>query len=97
MPLILAGRYLPEQPLARGGFGTTFIARDRYTPAMRRCVVKQLLPIGLTPQQMVVAKNMFEREGTVLEELGKHPNIPDLLAFFPVETGQEFLPGARIY
>jgi serine/threonine protein kinase len=89
MPLILAGRYLPEQPLARGGFGTTFIARDRYTPAMRRCVVKQLLPIGLTPQQMVVAKTMFEREGAVLEELGKHSNIPDLLAFFPVETGQE--------
>jgi serine/threonine protein kinase len=89
MPMILGGRYLPEQPLAKGGFGTTFIARDRYTPAMRRCVVKQLLPTGFSPQQMVVAKAMFEREGAVLEELGRHPNIPDLLAFFPVESGAE--------
>jgi serine/threonine protein kinase len=89
MPMILAGRYLPEQPLAKGGFGTTFIARDRYTPAMRRCVIKQLLPTGFNPQQMVVAKAMFEREGAVLEELGKHPNIPDLLAFFPVESGDQ--------
>jgi len=89
MPMILAGRYLPEQPLAKGGFGTTFIARDRYTPAMRRCVIKQLLPVGLNPQQMEVAKSMFEREGAVLEELGRHPNIPDLLAFFPVESGAE--------
>lgn len=89
MPLILAGRYLPEQPLAKGGFGTTFIARDRYTPAMRRCVIKQLLPTGLTPQQMPIAKQMFEREGAVLEELGKHPNIPDLLAFFPVAAGED--------
>ncbi|MGQ9865893.1 MAG: protein kinase domain-containing protein [Pseudanabaenaceae cyanobacterium] len=89
MPLILGGRYLPEKPLARGGFGATYVARDRYTPAMRRCVVKQLQPTGLTPDQMKIAQAMFEREGAVLEELGRHPNIPDLLAFFPVQAGQE--------
>jgi len=89
MPMILGGRYLPEKPLARGGFGATYIARDRYTPAMRRCVVKQLQPVGLNPEQLKIAQAMFEREGAVLEELGKHPNIPDLLAFFPVQAGQE--------
>jgi len=101
MPLILAGRYLTEKPLARGGFGATFTARDRYTPAMRRCVVKQLLPVGLTPQQMNIAKQMFEREGEVLETLGAHAQIPDLLAFFEVQAGnddffylvQEFIDG----
>ncbi|HAN45809.1 MAG TPA: serine/threonine protein kinase, partial [Cyanobacteria bacterium UBA8156] len=89
MPLILGGRYLPEKPLARGGFGATYVARDRYTPAMRRCVVKQLQPTGLTPDQMKIAQAMFEREGAVLEDLGRHPNIPDLLAFFPMQAGQE--------
>lgn len=89
MPLLLAGRYIVEKPLARGGFGATYIARDRYTPAMRRCVVKQLQPIGLTPDQMVIAKQMFEREGEVLEKLGHHPQIPDLLAFFEVESNGE--------
>jgi serine/threonine protein kinase len=101
MPLILAGRYLTEKPLARGGFGATFTARDRYTPAMRRCVVKQLLPTGLTPSQMQIAQQMFDREGEVLETLGTHPQIPDLLAFFEVEAGkdkffylvQEFIDG----
>ncbi len=86
MPLILGGRYITEKPLARGGFGATFTAVDRYTPSMRRCVVKQLLPLGLNPQQMQLATTLFEREGTVLDMLGNHPQIPDLLAFFEVQA-----------
>lgn len=84
MPLILGGRYITERLLARGGFGAAYLARDRYTPAMRKCVVKQLLPTGLNPDQMEFAKELFDREGAVLEELGRHPQIPDLLAFFEV-------------
>ena len=89
MPLLLGGRYIVEKPIARGGFGATFLARDRYTPAMKRCVVKLLQPIGFTPQQMAIAKQMFEREATVLENLGTHPQIPDLLAYFEVQSGQD--------
>jgi serine/threonine-protein kinase len=89
MPLLLGGRYIVEKPIARGGFGATFLARDRYTPAMKRCVVKLLQPVGLTSSQMVTAKQMFEREATVLEDLGSHPQIPDLLAYFEVQSGQD--------
>nr|WP_242018381.1 serine/threonine-protein kinase [Pseudanabaena sp. FACHB-1998] len=89
MPLLLGGRYIVESPIARGGFGATFLARDRYTPAMKRCVVKLLQPIGLSGSQMVIAKQMFEREATVLEDLGTHPQIPDLLAYFEVQSGQD--------
>lgn len=89
MPLLLGGRYIVEQPIARGGFGATFLARDRYTPAMKRCVVKLLQPVGFTSQQMAIAKQMFEREATVLEDLGTHPQIPDLLAYFEVQAGQD--------
>jgi serine/threonine-protein kinase len=32
---------------------------------------------------------MFEREATVLEDLGTHPQIPDLLAYFEVQSGQD--------
>jgi serine/threonine protein kinase len=86
MPLILVGRYLPVRLLGEGGFGRAFLARDRYTPTMRYCVVKQFQPSGnLSPQQLNLAQELFEREATVLEQLGsKHPQIPDLYAFFPL-------------
>lgn len=84
MPLILSGRYLPVRLLGQGGFGAAFLARDRYTPAMRQCVAKLLQPsVSLTPAQLTIAQNLFEREAAVLEELGnEHPQIPSLLAFF---------------
>jgi len=84
MPLILSGRYLPVRLLGQGGFGAAFLARDRYTPAMRQCVAKLLQPsVSLTPTQLRIAQNLFEREAAVLEELGnEHPQIPSLLAFF---------------
>ena len=86
MPLILAGRYLPIKLLGRGGFGAAFLSRDRYTPLMRQCVVKQFLPaVDLSPTQLKLAQDLFEREAVVLEEIGsQHDQIPNLFAFFPV-------------
>lgn len=85
MPLILVGRYLPVRLLGKGGFGAAFLARDRYTPTMRQCVVKQFQPpADLTSQQLQIAQSLFEREGEVLEQLGVHIQIPDLFAFFEI-------------
>ena len=86
MPLILAGRYLPVKLLGQGGFGAAFLALDRFTPTMRFCVVKQFQPTGnLNAQQLAIAEGLFEREATVLEQLGnKSEQIPDLFAFFPL-------------
>lgn len=88
MPLILAGRYLPLRLLGQGGFGAAFLALDRYTPTMRQCVVKQFQPSGdLSPTQLQIAQNLFEREAEALEQLGNgHPLIPDLYAFFPLNV-----------
>jgi len=84
MPLILVGRYLPTKLLGQGGFGTAFLGRDRHTPKLRQCVVKQFQPSGnLNPAQLKIAQDLFEREAEVLEQLGReHPQIPDLFAFF---------------
>jgi serine/threonine-protein kinase len=88
MPLILDNRYFATKLLGRGGFGAAFLARDRRTPGMRYCVVKQFQPAGnLTPDQLQTALKLFEREAEVLEDLGnRHLQIPDLLAFFPLDV-----------
>lgn len=96
MPLILRDRYLPLKLLGQGGFGVAVLARDRDTPAMRRCVVKQFKPTGdLTQRQLEIAQNLFEREAEVLEQLGnKNTQIPDLYAFFELNV-PSFPPGKQ--
>ena len=88
MPLILDNRYISTKLLGQGGFGTAFAARDRRTPNMRYCVVKQFQPAAtLSPTQLQIAQGLFEREAEVLEKLGnRHPQIPDLLAFFSLDV-----------
>lgn len=86
MHLILGGRYVTEKLLGQGGFGAAFLASDRYTPTMRKCVVKQFQPMGnLDDEQLALAQGLFEREAHVLERIGnRHKQIPDLFAFFPL-------------
>lgn len=96
MPLILLGHYLPSKLLGRGGFGAAFLARDRHTPGMRYCVVKQLKPKGdLSATQLKIAQELFEREAVVLEILGsQNEQIPDLYAFFEL-TVPSWQPGRQ--
>jgi serine/threonine protein kinase len=84
MPLLLEGRYLTTKVLGEGGFGTAYLGRDRLTPRMRQCAIKQFKPaMMMTPQQLSMARELFHREAEILEQLGsEHPQIPHLFAFF---------------
>ena len=96
MPLLLEGRYLTVDLLGEGGFGAAFGARDRLTPKMRPCVVKQFKPAGqLNKTQLQTARDLFDREAEVLEQLGtEHPQIPNLFAFFELAVPNQTTGGA---
>ncbi|GCL42940.1 CHASE2 domain-containing serine/threonine-protein kinase [Dolichospermum planctonicum] len=84
----LKGRYQITDRLGGGGFGKTYLAQDTQRPRNPLCVVKQLSPAERNPEYLKIATRLFNSEAYILETLGKHQQIPQLLAFF--EQNQEF-------
>lgn len=80
--LLLRERYRAIKPLSAGSFGKTFVAIDEDKPSRSYCVVKQFLPQAKDPFSLEKGSVLFEREARQLDELGKHPQIPELLAYF---------------
>ncbi|MBV5257603.1 tetratricopeptide repeat protein [Synechococcus moorigangaii CMS01] len=85
---ILRGRYHILRALAQGGFGATFLAEDHDLPKRPICVVKLLKPQTTDATTLATARRLFETEAKILDELGQHSQIPQLLAYF--EEGQDF-------
>ncbi len=86
--LLLGGRYQIVQTLGAGGFGRTYLAQDHHRPGEPICVVKQLMPARQDDKFLQIARRLFYTEAEILATLGKHPCIPELLAYF--EDNQEF-------
>ena len=95
MDFRLAGRYRVVEPLALGGFGQTYLAEDMQRPGNPTCVVKHLLPARSDNKFLQVARRLFVTEAEILERLGSHSQIPQLLAYF--EENDEFLLSRRVY
>jgi CHASE2 domain-containing sensor protein len=85
---VLRDRYRLRKILGAGGFAQTFLAEDTQRPGNPLCVVKHLRPASDNPQFVQVARRLFTAEAEILEALGKHDRIPQLLAYF--EEDQEF-------
>ena len=86
--LLLSGRYKISQVLGTGGFGRTYLAQDTQRPGNPTCVVKKLMPARQDTRFLQIARRLFNSEAEILESLGKHDQIPELLAYF--EDDQEF-------
>ena len=91
-------RYRALKVIGQGGFGKTFLAQDESKPSQPRCVIKQFLYND--PATLREAQRLFEQEALRLDDLGKHPQIPELLAHCEQEGRQylvqEFVDGENL-
>jgi serine/threonine protein kinase len=98
--LLLMNRYRAISFLGQGGFGRTFLAIDKFKPSKPLCVIKQFLPEVKGLKAIQKATELFEQEATRLDQLGKHEQIPALLAFFDQEERkyliQEYVDGSDL-
>ncbi|MEG4997480.1 serine/threonine-protein kinase [Microcoleus sp. B4-D4] len=104
--LLLRDRYRAIKAIGQGGFGRTLLAVDEDKPSKPRCVIKQFLPpeTPLIPsasnRNSKKAAELFEQEAMRLDELGKHPQIPELLAYSIQDNRQyvvqEFIDGQNL-
>ncbi|MCT7997424.1 serine/threonine-protein kinase [Laspinema olomoucense] len=80
--VVLRNHYYPRQLLSNeGGFGRTYLAED-IDKLHEKCVIKQLAPQVQGTSALQKAKELFEQEARQLQELGEHPQIPTLYAYF---------------
>ncbi|RUT08185.1 hypothetical protein DSM106972_013530 [Dulcicalothrix desertica PCC 7102] len=98
--LLLKERYRAVKPIGQGGFGRTFLAVDEDKPSKPQCVIKQFYPQAQGTSTVQKAVELFNQEAMRLDELGEHPQIPDLLAYFTQEDRQylvqEFIDGYNL-
>lgn len=98
--LLLKDRYRAIKPIGQGGFGITFLAVDEDKPSKPRCVIKQFYPQAQGTNTVQKAVELFTQEAMRLDELGKHPQIPELLAYFTQDDHQflvqEFIDGQNL-
>ncbi len=96
--LLLGDRYRAVRAIGQGGFGRTFLAVDEHKPSKPPCVIKQFFP--QTQGSTYKAAQLFRQEAEQLDELGNHPQIPELLAHFEFEHQlylvQEYIDGQNL-
>jgi len=97
--VVLRNRYRPIKTLGSGGFGKTYLAEDT-DKLNEHCVIKQFAPQVQGTASLNKATELFEQEARRLQQLGKHPQIPTLLAYFNEDNRlylvQEFIDGQNL-
>ncbi len=100
----LRDRYRVMEPIGQGGFGRTYLAIDE-DRLKQKCVIKQFSPqLNSTKAQsdsgMRKYVSLFEEEAQRLHELGEHPQIPTLFAYFSDQQQlylvQQFVEGRTL-
>lgn len=96
---LFRNRYRVIRLLGEGGFGRTYEAVD--TDRMDDpCVIKQFMPQFQGTSAIEKATELFKQEAKRLYELGEHPQIPRLIAYFEQDQRlylvQELIEGQNL-
>jgi WD40 repeat protein len=86
--LWLGDRYRILRPLTKGG-GRTFLGIDENESPKSYCIIKQI-PHSFDPKNLKKSKLDFQKEALKLEQIGQHPQIPALLAYFIPEAHENY-------
>ncbi|MCC3588562.1 tetratricopeptide repeat protein [Microcoleus sp. PH2017_30_WIL_O_A] len=77
--------------------GKTYIAADTHRPGYPQCTVREMRLLGTSSQTPELVKIIFQRNAEIIEKLGKHDKIPELLAYFEENQSlyliEEFIAG----
>ena len=96
---MLRNRYRPVKSLGGGGFGKTYLADD-IDKLNENCVIKQFAPQVQGTGALQKATELFEQEARRLQQLGEHPQIPTLLAYFEQDDRlylvQQYIDGQNL-
>src|SRR4028119_116143 len=96
---LLRNRFRTIELLGQGGFGRTYLAED-IDRLNQRCVVKQLAPNLQGTWAINKAVELFQQEARQLQQLGQHPQIPSLDAYFEQDKYlylvQQFVDGDNL-
>jgi WD40 repeat protein len=98
--LLLRNRFRVIRVLSdEGGFGRTYLSEDT-DKLNEHCVIKQLAPKFQGTWSQKKAMELFAEEAKRLQELGEHPQIPTLLAYFEQDNClylvQQFINGQNL-
>jgi serine/threonine protein kinase len=92
----LNGRYKAVHVLSVGTFGDVYVVEDSWDDNFR-CIVKHLKPKSWQPKRSLLCKQQFAQEVLILNQLGIHSQIPQLLDCFENDQGfylvQELIVG----
>lgn len=77
--------------------GKTYVAADTHRPGYPQCTVREMRLPGTSSQTPELVKIIFHRNAEIIEKLGKHDKIPELLAYFQENQSlyliEEFIAG----
>ncbi len=96
---LFRNRFRVIRLLGEGGFGRTYEARD-IDKMDEPCVIKQFVPQVQGTAALEKATELFKQEAKRLYDLGEHPQIPRLIAYFEQDKRlylvQEYIEGHNL-